>query len=285
MLLGVLPSRRRRQQEVAAREAAGESLWTDSFDRQALVRLSELWLVMERTAHQILGPGVFGERIAELLRREGGWSVGATVRPDRLNSAPPPAPELVQDCLAATWLASREMVSKEGAGAFARDVNDVLAEHRIAFKFVEGELIPFSSDELLQEVVEPALRLLVGQKFAGANSAYLDALKEIGHGSPADAITDAGTALQECLVALGCKGNALGPLIKDAKKDGLLGSHDQTLLDGIEKFMHWAAADRSTTGDAHRTSKAVTADAWLMVHIVGALIVRLTDPGKTRNED
>ncbi|MDR7312016.1 hypothetical protein J2S40_003074 [Nocardioides luteus] len=201
-----------------------------------------------------------------------------------LNSAPPPASELVQDALAATWVAVREMTSKQTAEVFARDVNEVLAEHRLAFKFVEGELIPFSSDELLQKIVEPALRLLIGQKFAGAHSAYLNALREIGGGSPADAITDAGTALQECLVALGCRGNALGPLIKDAKKNGLLGGHDQQLMDGIEKFMHWANADRNTTGDAHWASEAVVADAWLMVHVVGALMVRLVDPGKPRTE-
>lgn len=236
---------------------------------------------MERAAAQIQGPGPFEVRVAELLRREGGWTVGRSVSSDWIIRDL--ASELMQDTLAALWITISEVSSRETANLFAHDVNEVLAEHRIAFKFVDGELIPFSSDELLQVVVEPALRLLVGQKFAGAHSAYLDALKEIGDGHPADAITDAGTALQECLVALGCKGNALGGLIKDAKRDGLLGSHDQGLIDGIEKFMHWASADRSTTGDAHRTSSAVTADAWLMVHIVGALMVRLVDPGTIRN--
>lgn len=237
---------------------------------------------MDRAASQAKGSNRFSRRISEILRREGGWSIGDYVRPDFFDQDV--ASELVQDILAATWITIREFGTENTANVFAREVNVVLAEHRIAFKFVDGELIPFSSDELLQEVVEPALRLLVGERFSGAHSAYLDALKEIGAGSPADAITDAGTALQECLVALGLKGNALGPLIKDAKKSGQLGSHDQTLTDGVEKFMHWAAADRSTTGDAHRISGAVTADAWLMVHVVGALMVRLVDPGRARNE-
>lgn len=219
-------------------------------------------------------------KIADTLRREGGWSTSTYILSNELHGIASSA--YIQDILAVTYLATRDFSSDELADAFANQVNAVMAEHRIAFKFVDGELIPFSSDELLQEVVEPALRLLVGAQFDGAHSAYLDALKEIGHGSAADAITDAGTALQECLVALGCKGNALGPLIKDAKKNGLLGSHDQGLVDGIEKFLHWASADRSTTGDAHMTTDAVAADAWLMVHIVGALMVRLVDPGRSR---
>lgn len=131
---------------------------------------------------------------------------------------------------------------------------------------------------MLQEAVEPALKLLIGSQFAAAHGAYLDALKEISNGKADDAITDAGTALQETLTALGCQGNALGPLIKDAKKNGLLAGHDQNLVDGIIKFMDWASADRSTTGDAHKHSDADVSDAWLMVHIVGALIVRLVEP-------
>jgi hypothetical protein len=150
------------------------------------------------------------------------------------------------------------------------------APHRIAFKFVDGELIAFESDELMQEVVEPALRLLAGETFAGAHAAYLGALKELGKDA-ANAVTDAGTALQETLTVLGCKGNALGPLLKDARRNGLLAGHDQQLVDGILKFGEWASADRSESGDSHKVSSATTADAWLMVHVVGALIVRLTD--------
>lgn len=141
-------------------------------------------------------------------------------------------------------------------------------------------MISFKSDELLHEAVEPTLRLLVGSKYKAAHDSYLKALKEISQNEGADAITDAGTALQETLTSLGCKGNALGPLLKDARKAGLLAGHDQNLVDGILRFADWASADRSESGDAHKHSDATTADAWLMVHVVGALIVRLVDPVK-----
>lgn len=103
--------------------------------------------------------------------------------------------------------------------------------------------------------------------------------------TPPDAITDAGTALQEALQALGCGGNALGGLIKDAMKKGLLAPHDATLASGIKNFMAWASADRSETGDAHKSSDATLDDAWLMVHIVGALIVRLAGTPRTSGSD
>lgn len=153
-------------------------------------------------------------------------------------------------------------------------INELFEDHRVAFRVVDAEVIPVESDELHTEVVLPALRLLVGGTFTKAHSAYLDALKQLPT-DPSNAITDAGTALQEALTALGCKGNALGPLITNAHKSGLLASHDSALTDGVMKFLHWASANRSEAGDSHRVSDASRADAWLMVHIVGALIVKL----------
>lgn len=78
------------------------------------------------------------------------------------------------------------------------------------------------------------LRLLAGRAgWEDVESAYQDALAEIADDSPADAITDVGRALQEALGVVGAKGNALGPLVKDAEKQGILGRHDETLTDGI----------------------------------------------------
>jgi hypothetical protein len=74
--------------------------------------------------------------------------------------------------------------------------------------------------------------------------AYLDALREISNGSPDDAITDAGTTLQEALSVLGCTGNALGPLIKDAKRRGLLAPHDAKLEKAITDVMDWVSRQK-----------------------------------------
>ena len=127
----------------------------------------------------------------------------------------------------------------------------VLNQHRVAYKFVEGELVSFESDQLMQEVVEPSLRLLVGDKFKAAHHAYMDALKEISNGKPDDAITDAGRALQQTLMALGCEGDVLSQLIADAKSKDLFRSHDQQLHEALILVMRWAASERNKLGDAH----------------------------------
>jgi hypothetical protein len=161
-------------------------------------------------------------------------------------------------------------------------VETVLAEERISYDFVDGEMVPFESKELHNAVIEPALHLLSGKKeFSGAEKAYLDALHELSKGDASDAITDAGTALQETLTALGCEGNALGPLLASARKQRLLGSHDYPLLTLLEKTIDWVSADRSNMGDAHKAGAATRADAWLTVHIVGAIIVRLSEGPRT----
>ncbi len=165
---------------------------------------------------------------------------------------------------------------------WAEAVSKIFNSHRIAYKFVDGEIIPLESEELHTEVIEPAIRLLHGRPDLGAaEDAYRKALREISDGDAPDAITDAGRALQATLTALGCTGNALGPLIKNARKRGLLAAHDETLAGSIEKALHWVSADRSEIGDAHQASSAVLDDAWLTVHIVGALIVRLAGPPRS----
>jgi hypothetical protein len=165
---------------------------------------------------------------------------------------------------------------REQVSEFDSIINGFLESHRVAFRLVDGEFVPFKSDELHREVVEPVIRLLIDKRFEKAQAAYISAIKEIAV-DPADAITDAGTALQETLEALGCKGAALGALIADARNKGLLGDHDKHLTEGIEKFVVWAASMRNNKGDGHHVTDATRGDAWLMVHIVGSLIVRLAD--------
>jgi hypothetical protein len=159
-------------------------------------------------------------------------------------------------------------------------VNTILREHRISYELIDHQMVGFESREMHVEVVAPVLTLLGGrQGWSRAESAYQDALREIAHGAAADAITDAGTALQEALTAAGCVGNQLGDLIKSARAKGLLAPHDSPLLHSIGKVFTWASADRSQTGDAHHTTTATVADAWLTVHVVGALLLRLAGGG------
>lgn len=265
-------SRRERDKGNSEREAAGESLWVESFDGRAVTRLNEIWSQAE--AHfrspYLDQVGPLAEQVATMLRAQGGWKV-----PDRIYSgALKASDEQVIDLTLDALEAFIKVYAEKGADTDSY-VNEVLREHRIGYRIVEHEVVFRGSDELHASVVAPALRLLIGREFVNAHDAYLDALKEITAGKSGDAITDAGTALQEALTALGCTGNALGPLIDDAVRRGILAPHDKKIAD-------WVSADRSTTGDAHHHSAATVADAWLAVHVTGALIVRLADPDRAR---
>jgi hypothetical protein len=97
---------------------------------------------------------------------------------------------------------------------WADGVAETLNEHGVKFKFVDGQVIPLESEELHAAVVEPVLRLFYGRPDrAAAQGAYPKALEEISKSDAGDAITDAATALQETLEALGCEGNSLGTLV------------------------------------------------------------------------
>jgi len=267
---------RKRLAELAAAEALGESLWTEDLDQAVRGKLLHAWY--DSTTNPYAGRAA-AEQIERLVSRNNGWTETFKIE-DALMKAP------VDDVLTyveaiSLVLSARAANNYEGEyqpSAFIRYVNAAFNAHRVAYRLADLEIVPLSSDELHVEVVEPVLGLLHGRPdLRNAHDAYLNALKEISRNDPADAITDAGTALQETLTALGCKGSALGPLIADAKKNGLLAGHNRNLTDGVEKFLHWASADRSQSGDAHTSQQAALSDAWLMVHIVGALIVRLAD--------
>lgn len=160
---------------------------------------------------------------------------------------------------------------------FRQRVNEILDDHELAYQLVGTEVIARESMAMHADVIAPALSLLhVNPRLEKVEKAFHDALSELKpHGNAADAITDAATALQEMLLALGAEGNSLGPLLSSARKGGLVGPHDSKLAEGVEKIGEWVSADRSTRGDAHGVTDADRDDAWLAVHVVGALILRL----------
>ena len=270
-----LPSSRRREESFFKRESAGETLWTWDFDERALRRLDVLWAEVDRDYYN----SDHAETVEKYLTREGGWSmryaIGTTPHYDYRERGS----EFIADLLAAIVGVLHHETQ------FIEDVNRVLREHRINYVAVGDELLPRSFDELDRKVVHPALGLLVAGEFSSAHALYLKSIKEIQHGNPGGAITVAASAFQQVLETLGCEGNALGPLIRSARRKGLFAAHDTPLVEAIEKTAHWVSADRSETGDSHHSSSAEIPDAWLIVHVVGALIVRLVDPGSTRAEE
>jgi hypothetical protein len=272
---------RKRDAERAAREAAGESFWTTKFDKNVRVRILHSFrdaVGESNSLHYELAHGL-------LLRRAGLLSLcrqRMTAVDDLLNYLMQCPDDMVPSVVEAmSHVCNDQSIMQRtynwNSNVFDSMVNSILREHRISYELVNSEMIEFSSKEIHQEVVAPALQLLAGRRdLAKVESAYQDALKEISKGAPSNAITDAGTALQEMLQALGCTGNSLGPLIKSARENGFLAPHDSPMLGAVVKVLDWVSADRSERGDAHEVSDASIDDAWFTVHIVGVAILRLS---------
>ncbi len=279
----MLFGRRKRLQAYAEQEAQGVSLWTDQFEDKFRVKVLH--------ALDDIGGYYAGEVAAEarrlILRDEGLFYLVAS-KYNEVNDFRYYIASCSDDdmptCIEAAYHALKNVSSTDWGSAdkFASEISAVLREHRISYDFVAGQMVEFASLEMHQAVIAPVLTLLAGRKdFEAAERAYRDALDEIADGKPGDAITDAGTALQETLTAMGCAGNALGPLIKSAKNKGIFASHDQPMVEAIDKVMNWVSADRSTYGDAHAATTSTVDDAWFIVHICGAVILRLAQGSRS----
>lgn len=268
---------RKRLEHIKEREAAGENLWTTEVDPRARQRIAFLFRNLSSSTDQAIGERLQSETGQPLRGWEtvssglgGADSTGRFF--DILEAAYAVLNSKEWDVLNSIKWDDRSLL-----GGFQDQVNAILRSYRVSYSMVGGEFVPFTSDELHQAVVLPTLHLLVTDQYAEAHASYLKALKEIQNGDAPDAITDAGTALEHMLKALGCGGNSLGARWASAKKNHLVDGHDDKLHESINKAMEWASAQRSNRGDAH-TGAAETNidDAWLTVHIVGALIVRLS---------
>ena len=277
---------RKRREEIARREADGEVLWSESIRSQARARL---WIAVEDhipNDHLYLGEMErrqvrAGRTIADQYFRELGEVIPPGGRNDWEHIGHHFVDGEVDDALSILELVAQCDVGTD-APLFEITVNSVFVDERIAFEMVNGEFIGRESEELHDEVVVPVLRLLNGRPgWENVETAYQKALRE---DDPSDAITDTGTALQDALRACGARGGSHGELIKDALKRDLLTGYDRRMLDAIKLLVDWSAADRSTKGDGHSSSNEPTVeDAWLAIHVVGALIFRLAE-GTPRDE-
>jgi hypothetical protein len=260
---------RQRMAKFEEREAAGENVWTTEFSRPARIRIEA---VVERWFKR--GNGEDQAEQVDIYLREHGFKlkVGYDGYADALLSA---VRGETDDFLPS--LVDAVMAVAQPWADVDSDIKRIFEEERLAYRVVNRRLVPFDSLELHENVIVPTLRLLAGRDdLANVEEGYESALKEIGT-NPADAITDAGRALQAMLTAIGCDGNSIGAQLKDAKRKKLLAAHDETLTNGIDTIIHWVSADRSEKGDAHKAATVSPEDAWFTVHVVGALIVRLAE--------
>jgi hypothetical protein len=259
---------RQRMAKFEEREAAGEDVWTTEFSGPARIRIEA---VVEHSLKRAGNTEHVAEQVDDHLREHGfRLKVGYGYADALLTAVRGETDDFLPSVIDAVMAAFRWSEVES-------DINRIFEEERLAYRVVNGQLVPFDSLELHEKVVVPALSLLAGRPdLTNVEEGYESALKEIGI-NPADAITDAGRALQAMLTALGCGGKNIGAQLRDAKRKKLIAAHDETFANGIETIMHWVSADRSEKGDAHKAVTVSPEDAWFAVHVVGALIVRLAE--------
>ncbi len=261
--------------------AAGQLPWSPLFDASARQKLIYAFRDAAPDSTQWGSPR---EEVADLartavLREEGLPSlagIGYPV-PDLERGFEDLPDDLVPTLIEATGLALKgfgRQFGEDWHSRYVTTVGEILYEHAISYDYVFPQMVERDSQELHAEIVAPVIRLLAGRaEFNQVEAAYQKALREIGQ-DPADAITDAATALQEMLNVMGANGGTLGAKLKAARNTGLLAPYDEKLVAGV---VEWTEAARSSEGDAHNARPAKREDAWLAVHVVGALIRRLAE--------
>jgi len=245
----MLYGRRKRLRKIEMAEAEGRSFWTNKLDETARFKLGY--------AVSDLAQGMTGQYSFDLLgaaQRKTLSDLGlprlskrqtSDASEDVMNACLHAGEDVIFSLLEALILLSAAtsgggrglgyedyLTLHERLPVFVGTIRSILREHRLSFDLIDGRFIPMESREMHEDVVVPALTLLGGRKdLARVEVAYQEALDELHTGTPDDAITDAGTALQETLVALGCDGNALGPLANSARSKGIISAHDRKLID------------------------------------------------------
>jgi hypothetical protein len=270
----MLFSKRKSEAEKVERELAGELLWSPVFSKETRIKIA---FAIEDSIPVEYFRYIAVETAQALMCREYGVAnlSGRNIATDDLygfiaTSTNEQMPDIIE-ALCIGFLKSREndngyiFVQPQ---LFHDKVNEILRLERVSFELVGGEMIAFESREMFESVVFPVITLLAGKVgWERVETAYRSALDEIRENA-GDAITDVTTALQQALELLGCEGNALGDLAKSGVKRNILTPYDANLI-------HWSNADRASKGDAHQSPDVTRSDAWLVVHVVGALILRL----------
>lgn len=154
--------------------------------------------------------------------------------------------------------------------------NDVLLDERIAYAFVNNQLVPRGDQPLHSELIVPTeAKLSSDPRFQDVEKAFNEAVSALANGSYGASIVSSASSIEATLKALGAAGNDLGSRFASARKMGLFKGHDEKLMNAIKSLTDWATADRSGRGITHGASDAQRHDAELTRNISTAVVLRL----------
>ncbi|WP_316164810.1 MULTISPECIES: STM4504/CBY_0614 family protein [unclassified Bradyrhizobium] len=82
------------------------------------------------------------------------------------------------------------------------ELNTRFKEHGVGYHFVEGKLLRVDSQLVHSEIVIPALSILHGKHFAGAQEEFLSAFEHYRHGKKEEALVDACKSFESTMKAI-----------------------------------------------------------------------------------
>jgi len=82
------------------------------------------------------------------------------------------------------------------------ELNNRFKEHGVGFQFIEGQIVRVDSELIHVEAVKPALRLLNGKKYHGAQQEFMSAYEHYRHGKHKEALNDCLKAFESTIKAI-----------------------------------------------------------------------------------
>ncbi|KAI3593894.1 hypothetical protein D9X30_1069 [Cupriavidus sp. U2] len=183
--------------------------------------------------------------------------------------------------------ANASMIAK---GAI-EELNTRFREHGVGYQINNGEVIRVDSELLHAEVVKPALALLRGKEYAGAQAEFLGAHEHYRHGNTKEALAEALKSLESTMKAICDKrkwdypANATAnPLIEVCIKNGLIPEFWAKHFSGIRSTLESGVPTvRNRLGGHGQGTEVVEVPLHIVsyvLHMAAATIVFLVEAEK-----
>ena len=88
------------------------------------------------------------------------------------------------------------------ADAAIEELNARFQEHGIGYQFIDGKIIRIDSQLIHAEIVKPALTLLNGEGYAGAQAEFINAHEQYRHGNNKEALIECAKSLESAMKSI-----------------------------------------------------------------------------------
>lgn len=172
------------------------------------------------------------------------------------------------------------------------ELNERFKEHGIGYQFESGEIIRVDSQLLHSETVKPALGLLRGAQFKGANEEFLSAFEHYRHGRHKESLVDALKAFESTLKSI-CtlkkwtyqQTDTAKALINTCLSNGLLPPFQEAQLNAVRSVLESGVPTVRNKLGGHGQGAEPTEVPQFMVrytlHLTATTIVMLVEASKS----